>query len=173
MSTAVANPRPQDYSASVISSDIKPSELDSEIAKWTSSAVSDKPFSLRDLAVSPVLHEGNSFLTFVNEILTFNKSEDDEDQISDDALGIALPLAMGAYGLSPNMWRRPRIATDGGGGVRLTWRAGEKEIRAVFRADMLRSRYLYVEKGEDHSTIKDFTSATLSDRLDWLVSTDK
>jgi hypothetical protein len=169
MSTAVANPMPYYYSANVISSDIEPSDLDTEMATQTSSASSDKWFERRDWSVAPVMHDSDSFLAFLNEILTFN-SEDDEDQITDNALGIALFTTKRAYAQRPNSWRRPRIATDGGGGVRLTWRAGEKEIRAVFPADMRRPHYLYIEEGDTPlPLINNFTSITLWDKLAWLA----
>jgi hypothetical protein len=173
MSTAVASPTLYNYRANVISSDIEPSDLDAEITKQTSSAVSDKSFEQRDWTVSPVLHDSDSFLSFINEILTFNSEEDDEDQISDDALGAALFTTNGAYAQKPNRWRKPRIATDGGGGVRLTWRAEHRELRAVFPAEMRRPHYLYVEDGEKHSAINNFTSITLWNKLDWLASTAK
>lgn len=169
MSTAVADPALYYYSANVISSEVEPSDLYAEIAKQTSSAASDKSFEHRDWTVSPVLHDSDSFLAFLNEILTFN-SEDDEDQISNNALNIALLTANGAYAQTPNLWRKPRIATDGGGGVRLTWRAGGNEIRAVFPADMRRPHYLYIEEGGTPlPLINNFTAITLWEKLAWLA----
>ncbi|MGA7523231.1 MAG: hypothetical protein WBW84_12295 [Acidobacteriaceae bacterium] len=171
MSTAVATPVPYYYSANVISSEIEPADLDTEIATQTSSAASDKSFEHRDWSVAPVLHDSDSFLSFLNEILTFN-GEDDEDQISDDALGVALFTTIRAYAQKSDNWRKPRIATDGGGGVRLTWRTGDKEIRAVFPADLRRPHYLYVEEGDNRlPLINNFTAITLWDRLAWLTIT--
>lgn len=172
MSTIAVSPTTHYYRANVISAGIEPSDLVAEISKQTSSSESDRSTQHKYWAASPILRESESFLAFLNEILSFN-SEDDQDQISDNALKVALFTTERAYVLTPHRWRKPRIATDGGGGVRLTWKAGEKEIRAVFPAEMRRPQYLYVEEGNTHSAINNFTSLTLLDKLNWLVSTNR
>lgn len=124
-----------------------------------------------NLPWSPLIASGQkaSFRTFREELLQFNR-DDEEDQISANALTAALFTTSRAYSESPNRWRNPRIATDGSGGVRLSWKFGDKEIRAVFPSEMRRPQYLYEEQGENHCIIRNFTSITLSNKFDWLLS---
>jgi hypothetical protein len=169
MSTAVTYPTTGNYQANVISDAIEPNDLVTEISKQISSSECYKSTQQRIWVASPILSENESFLAFLNEILNFNV-EDEEDQISADALRTAVFTTISAYAHAPSEWRRPRIATDGGGGARLTWRAGEKEIRAVFPADLRRPRYLYVEEGDAPlPLINNFTWITLWDKLAWLA----
>jgi hypothetical protein len=141
-----------------------------EISRRTSSLDSDKVtqtgrswFSW----ASPGTKE--SFLAFFTEVLQYNK-EDEDDQIAQYARDAALAIAESVYAKMPNRWRTPRVATDGGGGVRLTWKLGDKELRAVFPADARRMQYLYVEHGENHSMIRNFTAATLCNQFEELFS---
>ncbi len=129
-----------------------------ELAGRTSSSETDK-FNRSNYWQAPVLRSANkeSYVAFCGDILHFN-DEDEEDQIARNALEAALYTAERAYTQLPNKWRNPRIATDGGGGVRLTWRLGEKEIRAVFPTSMSRPQYLYVEGDDVPYTIPNFTS---------------
>jgi hypothetical protein len=144
--------------------------LPAELSKRTSSLESDKVTQTGQLWSSWVSSAANeSFLAFCTEVLQFN-NEDEDDQIAQNARDAALAIAENAYTKLPQKWRTPRVATDGGGGVRLTWKSGEKELRAVFPADTRRMQYLYVEQGEQHSMIKNFTAATLCDKFEWLLS---
>ena len=158
------------YQPSLFSSTIEQGSLPVELSRRTSSLDSDKVtetgrhwFSW----ASPAAKE--SFLAFCTEVLQYN-NEDEDDQIAQNARDAALAIAQSAYASVPNKWSSPRVATDGGGGVRLTWRSGEKELRAVFPADERRMQYLYVEHGEKHSMIRNFTAATLCNQFDWLLS---
>jgi hypothetical protein len=110
-----------------------------------------------------------SFLAFCTEVLQYNK-EDEDDQIAESAGAAALAVAQSAFVKVPNRWRAPRVATDGGGGVRLTWKSGGKELRAVFPADIRRMQYLYREQGEEHLMFPNFTAATLCIQFEWLLS---
>jgi len=152
------------------SSTMEQGSLPVELSRRTSSLDSDKVteqgrtwFSW----ASPAAKE--SFLAFCTMVLQYN-NEDEDDQIAENARDAALALAQSAYANAPNKWSSPRVATDGGGGVRLTWRSGEKELRAVFPADARRTHYLFKEHGEEHSIIRNFTSATLSNEFEWLIS---
>jgi hypothetical protein len=87
-------------------------------------------------------------------------------------LDVALFTTESAFVKLRDKWKTPRIATDGGGGLRLTWRFGERELRAVIPADTSRPRYLYVEQGDEHYTVKNFTSMTLCDKIEWLLGID-
>jgi hypothetical protein len=141
-----------------------------ELERRTSSLDSDKvtqPGKSWFSWTSPAATE--SFHAFCTDVLQYN-NEDEDDQIATNARDAAIAIAMSAYAKVPNRWRAPRVATDGGGGVRLTWRSGEKELRAVFPADARRMQYLYIERGDWHSMIKNFTAATLCNQFEWLLS---
>jgi hypothetical protein len=157
------------YQPSLASSTVEQSSLPSELSRRTSSAETDK--STQDNYWQAPVLRGNkeSYVAFCGDILHFN-DEDEEDQISIDALKAAMYTLERAFTQLRNRWRNPRIATDGGGGIRLTWRSGAKEIRAVFPASMRRPQYLYVEEGDEHKTIPNFTSTTLRGQFEWLFS---
>jgi hypothetical protein len=169
MSTITTHTAESGYHPSLTSSTMEQSSLPMELAGRTSSSETDK-FNRSNYWQAPVLRSGNkeSYIAFCGDILHFN-DEDEEDQIARNALEAALYTTERAYTRLPNKWRNPRIATDGGGGVRLTWRLGEKEIRAVFPASMRRPQYLYVEGGDVPYTIPNFTSTTLCDKFEWLL----
>jgi hypothetical protein len=159
------------YQPSLFSSTMEHGSLPVDLQRRTSSLDSDKvteegrPWLAWEGPPTPK----ESFLAFCTSVLQYN-DEDEDDQIAKNARDAALAIAQGAYARVPNKWSSPRVATDGGGGVRLTWRSGEKELRAVFPADVRRMQYLYVEHGKKHSMIKNFTAATLCNQFEWLLS---
>jgi hypothetical protein len=158
------------YQPNLFSSTMEQGSLPAELLKRTSSLDSDKvtqPARWWSSWTLPAAKE--SFLAFCTEVLQYNKVDED-DQIARNARDAALAIAESAYSRAPNRWRSPRVATDGGGGVRLTWKLGETELRAVFPADARRMQYLYLERGDWHSMIKNFTAATLCSQFDWLLS---
>jgi len=170
MSTMV-RPSAAVYHPSLSSLSFEQGALPAELSNRTSTLETDK-LSWIARWRSPVFLSAakDSFLAFCSEILQFNDNEDEEDRIAQFARDSALIIAERAFTKLPNKWRKPRVASDGGGGVRLTWKAGDKELRAVIPADSSRMRYLYIEQGEKHSMIRNFTPATLCDQFDWLLS---
>jgi hypothetical protein len=156
------------YYPSLTSSTSEQSSLPLELSRRTSSSATDKN-NQTNYWQAPIFRRGNkaSYVAFCSEILHFN-DEDDEEQISINSLKAAFYTVERAFAQLPNKWRNPRIATDGGGGIRLTWQSGEREIRAVFPASMRRPQYLYIEEGDNHYTISNFTSATLCNQFEWL-----
>jgi hypothetical protein len=158
------------YQPSLYASTMEVGSLPVDLSRRTSRLDSDKSTEAGQAWTSwdsPSPPE--SFHAFCTEVLQYNK-EDEDDQIAQNARDAALTLTLNTYASVPNKWRSPRIATDGGGGVRLTWKSGDKEMRAVFPASSRRAHYLYSEQGEGHSMIPNFTAATLSQKLDWLLS---
>jgi hypothetical protein len=143
--------------------------LPAELSRRTSSLESDKYSQVQQWSV-PVIASAakESFIQFCTEVLQFNR-QDEDDQIARPARDSALAVTVGAYTQLPQKWRRPRIATDGGGGVRLTWKSSRKELRAIFPADAARTRYLYVEVANSEPyLIQNFTATTLSDQFNSL-----
>ena len=158
------------YQPSLFSSTMEQGSLPVELSRRTSSLDSDKDTQIGKPWFSWTSSAAKeSFLAFCTEVLQYNK-EDEDDQIAPNARDAALAIAQNAFVKLPNRWRAPRVATDGGGGARLTWRSGDKELRAVFPADARRMQYLYLEQGEKHSMIPNFTAVTLCNQFDWLLS---
>jgi len=156
------------YQPSLFSSTMEQGSLPVELLSRTSSLESDKvPQEGRPWFTwaSPTPKE--SFLAFCTELLQFNH-DDEDDQIAPSARDAALAVVEGAYSKLPNKWRAPWITTDGGGGVRLTWTSRAREIRAVFPSDPRRLQYLYLEDGDWHQMIRNFTAATLCSQFEWL-----
>lgn len=62
-------------------------------------------------------------------------------------------------------------AVDSEGGVRVTWRCGNKQIKLVCPAKSEAAIYLYYSSPEgDHLRNQNVTAAFLADRLAWLTS---
>ncbi len=88
-----------------------------------------------------------------------SESEEDEQPIPSAVVSTVVALAAATQRLSP-AWFRPRLATDGAGGVRMTWASGDSEIRAVLPAS--RERYLYVVRGSAQELIPNFDETALA-----------
>lgn len=168
MSVMEAVAHPQIYEPSPASLATEQGRLPAELSIQTSSLQTDKNNRIENWSV-PVIESAakESFIAFCTEVLQFNL-EDEDDQIARSARDEALTVTLGAYTQLPQKWRNPRISTDGGGGVRLTWKTGSKELRAVFPADVTRPRYLYIEEQDKHSLIRYFTATTLSNQFNSL-----
>jgi hypothetical protein len=158
------------YHANAASSEAEQSALSGELYQRTSTMQSDKVAQSSFSGVSLQRAENReSFLDFYNDLLSLGL-DDDDDPVSRHALEVVSYITERAFTYLGMKWIRPRVATDGGAGIRLTWRSGERELRAVVPASPARSQYLYVEEGNQHHTIKNFTSMTLRENLEWLYS---
>jgi hypothetical protein len=165
----VADPVAESYHSNLTLGATEQGILAGKLRWRTSSLESDKE-PQANVRYPTLEHRENkdSFVAFNVDLLRF-EGEDGDEPISQQALDIALFTTESAFVKLRDIWKTPRIATDGGGGLRLTWRKGERELRAVIPADTSRSRYLYVEQGSDHHTVKNFTSMTLCDKVEWLL----
>ena len=63
---------------------------------------------------------------------------------------------------------QPDVATNGDGGVRISWISGGRELRAAIPAADKGNRYLYWQEGASYGSIPGFTSTTLFQKLEWL-----
>lgn len=170
MSTSFQSPVGS-YHPSLFSSNIEQGSLSMEISRRTDSRVSNKP-SGESCWLSPLDPSAakDSFLAFCIEVLRFNlqeENEDEEDKISDEARDAALSITQRAYARMPGSWLTPYVDADGSGGVRLSWKHGNKELRAVFPNSTRRTQYLYWENSEKHWIVPNFTAETLCNGLDW------
>jgi len=143
-----------------------------EMLILTSSGKTDKA-AVSGTRVFSGLPMGNkdSFITFYRNVVSL-EIDDDELPISNYALEIALYTTAQTFAFAGNKWKTPRVSTDGGGGLRLTWRVGEKELRAVIPAIPRHTRYLYIEHGDFHKAINNFTSMTLYEQFTWVSSSN-
>ncbi len=96
-------------------------------------------------------------------------AEDDELSVPADVRERATALVLESSALSPR-WFRPRLATDGAGGVRMTWSVGSQEIRAVIPAGKSRPCYLYIERGRGHEHILNFNARDVALQIEKLLS---
>ena len=106
------------------------------------------------------------FAAFVNDVLALFNEEDETPPHAEVVLWVFASSVLAKRLLGQN-WTVPRIATDDAGGLRLSWRSGQKELRAVIPAD-LSLRYLYWQNGDDHGGEHNFGSGTLYSRLQWM-----
>jgi hypothetical protein len=171
MSTvSVSIPAVGEYRPSLFSFTAEKGSLPVELSGRTSSLESDKvSYEGRPWVSWAPPAPKDSYLAFCIELLQLNY-EDEDDQIDSRARDAALTIVETAFTKLPNKWNAPWITTDGGGGVRLTWASRGKEIRAVFPSSPQRAPYLYIEDGDGHQLIRNFTAATLCSQFEWLSS---
>jgi len=118
---------------------------------------------------SSLLTDDPVFSAFFQEVRSLQDDTDEDVPPDPQALAEVLRLVPFSRNQMAQRWWSPRIATDGFGGVRLTWHKGQSEVRAVISGTQTaRSSYLYCESGEDYKTIPNFTAATLFTELDKL-----
>jgi hypothetical protein len=118
---------------------------------------------------SSLLTEDQAFSAFFQEITALQDDPDEDAPPDSRALAEVLRLVPLSRNQLAQRWSSPRIAGDGFGGVRLTWRKGQTEVRAVISGSQTpRRSYLYWEDGEEYGTVVDFTPITLLTYLDRL-----
>jgi len=128
-----------------------------------SSSVS-RPNSERSglLLGSALLEEDPLFSAFFQEVKALQEDPDEDAPPDAYALAEILRLVPFSRNQLAQYWYKPIVASDGFGGVRLTWRRGRTEVRAVISgAQTARRSYLYWESGDTYGTVQDFTPATL------------
>ena len=111
-----------------------------------------------------------SLLGFIDDAVALcqeTKVEGDELPISEAVFSKAVQLAVQSQQFTAS-WFRPRLATDGVGGIRMTWARGGAEIRAVVPESRL--QYLYVEVGCNQEHIPNFDEKTLAGKITKLFS---
>jgi len=116
---------------------------------------------------SSLLNEDSLFRAFFQEIESLQK--DDEEDVPPDSHSVSEVLRLVPFSRSQlaQHWFGPRVASDGFGGVRLSWQKGQREVRAVISGEgVARGNYLYWEDGNTYGTVANFTPATLFACLD-------
>lgn len=115
-----------------------------------------------------LLSEDPVFSAFFQDVRAL---QDEDDDIPPDEKALAEVLRLVPFSRSQlaQRWAAPRVAPDGYGGVRLTWKHNQREVRAVISGiQTTRSSYIYWEDGDEYGTVSNFTPATLYSYLDRL-----
>ena len=105
-----------------------------------------------------------AYAAFVDDLFSLYHEEDEtppSDEVVDWVLGSTVWTKM----MLDQNWKGPRVTSDDEGGLRLSWREGDRELRAIVPADLSR-RYLYWQDGANYGGIPNFGSATLYLRLE-------
>ena len=102
-------------------------------------------------------------------ILEIQNDREEDSPPTDYAISQALTLVGVSSELLAQRWKLPRVATDGYGGLRLSWKENLREVRAVITGSREKERYLYWEGQSGYGSISNFTAVTLFSYLDRLL----
>jgi hypothetical protein len=112
-----------------------------------------------------------AYAAFVDELFSLDH-EEDETPPNKDVVDWILESTVLAKKLLAQDWKKPHITSDDEGGVRLSWREGDRELRAIIPAN-LSGRYLYWQHANKYGGISNFASATLYSQLRWMNGRDR
>ena len=104
----------------------------------------------------------------LHDLITLATAEADEIPVSRFAIAQALGLVGTIVTFMQHATRKPRVVDDGGGGIRMTWRTKEREVRIALPSEAKGERYLYWDAQSKYDIVSNFTEVTLFDRLSWL-----
>ncbi len=161
VSTLVSNRVPSERVASIYS----PRGLGVQLTETASRAE-----ELQSLIMSSSLALGDPTRNISARIIEIRNDEDEDSPPTEYAISQALHLTEDSANLLAQKWRAPRVATDGYGGLRLSWRDGQRELRAVIAGNKDKERYLYWEDIGGYGSIPNFTATTLFTYLDRFTS---
>jgi hypothetical protein len=121
---------------------------------------------LQSLIMSDSLALDDPTRNISDRIFEISNDEDEDSPPTEYAITQALYLTKDSANLLAQKWHTPRVATDGYGGLRLSWRDGKRELRAVIAGNKNKERYLYWEDTGRYGSIPNFTATTLFTYLD-------
>jgi hypothetical protein len=104
-------------------------------------------------------YRDKAYAAFVDDLFSLYH-EEDETPPCEGVIDWVLESTVLAKSLLAQNWTGPRVTSDDEGGIRLSWREGDRELRAIVPAD-LSQRYLYWQHGTKYGGIPNFGSATL------------
>ena len=118
---------------------------------------------------SSLLSEDSVFSAFFQDVKALQDDEEEDVPPDSQALAEVLRLTPFSRIQLAQYWSSPRVASDGFGGVRLTWRKDQREVRAIISGGQTaRNSYLYWEDANGYGTVPNFTAATLFTYLERL-----
>lgn len=142
------------------------------LARLVSEKVSDVTvFAISLISGDPPKGRARSVVEAIDLLLA---GGEDEITPTEYAYEKARSIVESAYGRAeakmriPEALPRPSITTDDVGGVRLSWRADARQLRANFGARQDLRSYIYFESGEEHD-IEELSADNLAGRLAWLT----
>ncbi len=94
--------------------------------------------------------------------------EEGEEPITTHALTYTMDLIAPILASISLMRDAPRVVDDGEGGVRITWRSFEKELRAVIPGFAQGAHYIYWETENEYGTNDNLTELSLLHYLGWM-----
>jgi hypothetical protein len=115
------------------------------------------------------LNDDPVFSAFLQEVKGLQDDVEEDAPPDSHALAEVLRLTPFSRNQLSQNWSSPRVASDGFGGIRLTWHKNQREVRAVISGrQTARGSYLYWEDTDGYGTVPNFTAATLFTYLDRL-----
>jgi hypothetical protein len=132
--------------------------------------VANRAEELQALIMSSSVAIGDPTRNISARLIEIRNDEDEDSPPTEYAVAQALHLTEDSAKLLAQKWRSPRVATDGYGGLRLSWRDGKRELRAVIAGNKDKERYLYWEDIGGYGSIPNFTATTLFTYLDRFTS---
>jgi len=112
-----------------------------------------------------------AYAAFVDELFSLDR-EEDETPPNKDVVDWILESTVFPKKLLAQNWKKPHVTSDDEGGVRLSWREEDRELRAIIPAN-LSERYLYWQHGNEYGGLPNFGSATLYRWLSWMNERDR
>lgn len=99
------------------------------------------------------------YKSFVDDLFSLYREEDETPPLH-DVVDWVLESTVLAKTLLAQNWKNPRVTSDDEGGLRLNWREGDRELRAIVPAN-LSQRFLYWQLGTKYGGVPNFESGTL------------
>jgi len=103
------------------------------------------------------------------QIIEISSDEDEDAPPNQVSVCSTIALCQTSAAILGHRWPKPRVATDGFGGLRLSWRSGKSELRAVISGSELRDSYLYWQNEAGYGSTNNFTGVTLFSHLERMV----
>lgn len=104
------------------------------------------------------------------DLLALSEDEDEDAPPQRSAIANAILLSAVSVSLLANRWKKPRVSTDGYGGVRLSWKGHSREVRVAMSGENSAQSYLYWEGDGQYGSVRGFTGYTLFSYLEALLA---
>jgi hypothetical protein len=165
-----ASPPPR-YISTLVDSSFVPAERANSTFDLSGLKMECRDVSFEEVqsVLSNVVTEDRLLSDLARSIVGILNDEDEDAPPTDFAISQTLTLVATSKILLAQRWRTPRVATDGYGGLRLSWKEGQREIRAVITGSRDSERYLYWEDPSGYGSISNFTAVTLFSYLETLI----
>jgi hypothetical protein len=134
----------------------------------------DVLFPNAESALTDLFSIDPAFSRFAQSVLSLRTKEEGEPE--EDLPATAYSVVQVFY-LTPQSrfslsqaWQAPVVVTDGYGGIRMTWRNRDRDVRVAVPGNEEGKRRLYWEEGDSYGSIPDVTPTTLTKYLRWMTN---